>query len=63
MNIKLIKATVSDAETMLKMQKEVMGKHVNNKTQNIIGWVTITILVGLSAFLVFSVIFSAFGGK
>jgi len=44
-------------------KKEVMGKYVNNKTQNIIGWVTITILVGLSAFLVFSVIFSAFGGK
>ena len=44
-------------------KKEVMGKYVNNKTQNIIGWVTITILVGLSAFLVFSVILSAFGGK
>lgn len=28
--------------------KEVMGKYVNNRMQNIFGWVTITILIGLS---------------
>lgn len=44
-------------------KKEVMGKHVNNKLQNLLGWITIITLVGLSVFLVFSTIFSAFGGK
>jgi Mn2+/Fe2+ NRAMP family transporter len=32
-------------------KKDVMGKYVNNKLQNIIGWSTIIILVGLSAVL------------
>jgi Mn2+/Fe2+ NRAMP family transporter len=31
--------------------KEVMGKHVNNLVQNIIGWSTIIILIGLSCML------------
>ncbi len=31
--------------------KEVMGKYVNNKLQNIVGWLTISILVGLSLIL------------
>jgi Mn2+/Fe2+ NRAMP family transporter len=44
-------------------KKEVMGKHVNNKIQNFIGWCTIIILVALSIFLVVSTVFSAFGGK
>jgi Mn2+/Fe2+ NRAMP family transporter len=44
-------------------KKEVMGKYVNNKVQNLIGWITIILLVGLSIFLVFSTVFSAFGGK
>lgn len=32
-------------------KKEIMGEHVNKKFGNIIGWTTITILVGLSAIL------------
>lgn len=31
--------------------KEVMGKYVNNRVQNIFGWTTITVLIGLSATL------------
>jgi Mn2+/Fe2+ NRAMP family transporter len=31
--------------------KEVMGKYVNNMAQNIIGWTTIVILIGLSLML------------
>lgn len=34
--------------------KEVMGKYINNKLQNIIGWITISILVGLSLILFIS---------
>ena len=32
-------------------KKDVMGKYVNNKVQNAIGWTTIVILVGLSVLL------------
>lgn len=32
-------------------KKDIMGEHVNKKLGNIIGWTTITILVGLSAIL------------
>jgi len=32
-------------------KKELMGKYVNNKFQNIVGWVTITILIVLTAYL------------
>ena len=38
-------------------KKDVMGKYVNNKLQNAIGWVTIVLLVGLSATLVISSVF------
>jgi Mn2+/Fe2+ NRAMP family transporter len=38
-------------------QKDVMGKYVNNKLQNAIGWTTIVILVGLSITLVVTSIF------
>lgn len=38
--------------------KDVMGSHVNKKIPNIIGWATITILVGLSLVLVVTSIFS-----
>jgi Mn2+/Fe2+ NRAMP family transporter len=34
--------------------KEVMGKYINNKLQNIFGWITISILVGLSLILFIS---------
>jgi Mn2+/Fe2+ NRAMP family transporter len=38
-------------------KKDVMGKYVNNPVQNIIGWVTIILLIGLSlTLLVTSVI-------
>lgn len=37
-------------------KKEVMGKHVNNKVQNIIGWTTIVILVALSVVLLASTV-------
>lgn len=33
-------------------KKDVMGKYVNRKTQNIIGWITITLLIALSVILV-----------
>lgn len=32
-------------------KKELMGKYINNKFQNVVGWVTIIILVVLTAFL------------
>lgn len=35
-------------------KKDVMGKYINNKLQNIIGWITISILVGLSLILFIS---------
>jgi Mn2+/Fe2+ NRAMP family transporter len=38
-------------------KKSVMGKHTNKLFQNIIGWLTIIILVGLSLFMVFSLLF------
>lgn len=34
--------------------KDVMGKYINNKLQNIFGWITISILVGLSLILFIS---------
>lgn len=34
--------------------KEIMGKYVNNAFKNIVGWTTITILIGLTAVLTFS---------
>jgi NRAMP (natural resistance-associated macrophage protein)-like metal ion transporter len=37
--------------------KDVMGKYVNNRLQNAIGWVTIVLLVGLSLTLVATSIF------
>jgi Mn2+/Fe2+ NRAMP family transporter len=37
--------------------KEVMGKHVNNRVQNLFGWLTITILVGLTLTLFVSSFF------
>lgn len=37
--------------------KDVMGEHVNKKFGNIIGWTTITILVGLSLILLVSSLF------
>lgn len=37
--------------------KEVMGKHVNKPFNNIVGWVTIVLLIGLSATLLVSSIF------
>ncbi|HWT27253.1 MAG TPA: divalent metal cation transporter, partial [Mobilitalea sp.] len=37
--------------------KDVMGDHVNKKYGNVIGWVTITILVGLSAVLLVTSLF------
>jgi len=39
-------------------KKSVMGKHTNKLFQNIIGWLTIVILVGLSIFMVFSFLFT-----
>jgi len=39
-------------------KKSVMGKHTNKLFQNVIGWVTIVILVGLSIFMVFSFLFT-----
>jgi Mn2+/Fe2+ NRAMP family transporter len=38
-------------------KKDVMGRYVNNKLQNGIGWVTIVLLVGLSVTLVVTSIF------
>ncbi len=39
--------------SMIRMvnDKNVMGKHINNKFQNVVGWVTITILIVLTAIL------------
>jgi Mn2+/Fe2+ NRAMP family transporter len=34
--------------------KEVMGKYVNRPFNNIVGWATVIVLVGLSATLVVS---------
>ena len=39
-------------------KKSVMGKHTNKLFQNIIGLLTIVILVGLSIFMVFSFLFT-----
>lgn len=40
--------------------KEVMGKHVNNYVVNIIGWVTIIVLIVLTAMLVFQPLLGKF---
>ena len=37
---------------LLVNNKKIMGKHVNKPVQNIIGWVSIVILVGLSVTLI-----------
>jgi Mn2+/Fe2+ NRAMP family transporter len=37
---------------LLVNNKKIMGKYVNKTYQNVIGWVTIAILVGLSASLI-----------
>ena len=42
---------------LLVNNKDVMGTHVNNKFQNIFGWTTIVILIGLSATLLISSFF------
>ena len=39
-------------------KKDVMGKYTNKLPQNIIGWLTIGTLVGLSVFMVFSFLFT-----
>jgi Mn2+/Fe2+ NRAMP family transporter len=38
--------------------KKIMGAYVNNMTQNIIGWTTVVVLVGLSFILLFMPFFS-----
>jgi Mn2+/Fe2+ NRAMP family transporter len=38
--------------------KKIMGAYVNNMTQNIIGWTTVVVLVGLSLILLFMPFFS-----
>lgn len=42
---------------LLVNNKDVMGTHVNNKFQNIFGWTTIVVLIGLSATLLISSFF------
>lgn len=37
--------------------KEIMGKYVNNKIKNIIGWTTIIVLISLTVILTFSPLF------
>ena len=40
--------------------KDIMGKYVNNHVKNIIGWVTIVILISLTVFLTFEPIIKKF---
>ncbi|MEI6754168.1 MAG: divalent metal cation transporter [Paludibacter sp.] len=42
---------------LLVNNKDVMGTHVNNRFQNIFGWTTIVVLIGLSATLLISSFF------
>lgn len=42
-------------------KKDVMGKYVNNKVQNFIGWATIAILIALSVTLVLGLVFPSLG--
>ncbi len=38
--------------------REVMGRYINNRLQNAIGWVTVVVLIGLTALLILSPLFS-----
>lgn len=43
---------------LLVNDKEIMGKYINKPFNNIVGWTTITILIGLTAILLFNSIFN-----
>jgi NRAMP (natural resistance-associated macrophage protein)-like metal ion transporter len=44
-------------------KKEIMGEHVNNRFQNIVGWTTSIILIALTVFLVVSPFVERWGKK